>query len=158
MVKVWLVPNLQLYILASSGDVLAALHLRRSESESESCLFISLSLWWTSLTGSYQLCWALLWATEIWLVLKVQRWNGEEDFFNLTLACEDGSRTWSLKTVLSRGSTFIEFEPDYIMLQYYSLVLLCLIDSNSAAEKWLQHWPDIIGGEDENFTEGSAVE
>ena len=45
VVKVWLVPNLQLYILASSGDVLAALHLRRSESESESCLFISLSLW-----------------------------------------------------------------------------------------------------------------
>ena len=77
---------------------------------------------------------------------------------NLTLACEDGSQTWSLKTVLSRGSTFIEFEPDYIMLQYDSLVLLCLIDSNSAAEKWLQHWPDIIGGEDENFTEGSAVE
>ena len=76
----------------------------------------------------------------------------------MTLACEDGSRTWLLKTVLSRGSTFIEFEPDYIMLQYYSLVLLCLIDSNSAAEKWLQHWPDIIGGEDENFTEGSAVE
>ena len=37
VVKVWLVPNLQLYILASSGDELAALHSRRSESESESC-------------------------------------------------------------------------------------------------------------------------
>ena len=158
MIKVWLVPNLQLYILASSGDELAALHSRRSEAKVKVVtVHISCSLV-NQLTGSYQLCWALLWATEIWLVLKVQRWNGEEDFFNLTLACEDGSRTWSLKTVLSRGSTFIEFEPDFTMLQYYSLVLLCLIDSNSAAEKWLQHWPDIIGGEDENFTEGSAVE
>ena len=45
VVKVWLVPNLQLYFLASSGEVLAALPSRRSESESESCLFISLSLW-----------------------------------------------------------------------------------------------------------------
>ena len=53
----------------------------------------------------------------------------------MTLACKDGSRTWPHKTVLSRGSTFIDFEPDYIMLQYYLLLLWCLIYSNSAAGK-----------------------
>ena len=33
VVKVWLVPNLQLYILALSGDELAALHLQWSEAK-----------------------------------------------------------------------------------------------------------------------------
>ena len=42
VVKVWLVPNLQLYILASSGDELAALLLRRSESESCHCSYLLL--------------------------------------------------------------------------------------------------------------------
>ena len=56
VVKVWLVPNLQLYILASSGDELAALHSRRSEGKVKVVtVLISCSLE-NQLTGSYQLC------------------------------------------------------------------------------------------------------
>ena len=56
VVKVWLVPNLQLYILASSGDELAALHLRWSEVKVKVVtVHISCSLV-NQLSGSYQLC------------------------------------------------------------------------------------------------------
>ena len=56
VVKVWLVPNLQLYILASSGDELAALHSRPSEAKVKVVtVHISCSLV-NQLTGSYQLC------------------------------------------------------------------------------------------------------
>ena len=54
--KVWLVPNLQLYILASSGDELAALHSWPSEAKVKVVtVHISCSLV-NQLTGSYQLC------------------------------------------------------------------------------------------------------
>ena len=56
VVKVWLVPNLQLYILTSSGDELAALHSWPSEAKVKVVtVHISCSLV-NQLTGSYQLC------------------------------------------------------------------------------------------------------
>ena len=32
---------------------------------------------------------------------KVQRRNGDEDFLNVALACKDGNRSWTHKTVLA---------------------------------------------------------
>ena len=47
------------------------------------------------------------------------------------------------------------------MLQYHSLVLLCIIYSNQQMESGcsiVYNWHDIIGGEGESLAEGSAVE
>ena len=47
------------------------------------------------------------------------------------------------------------------MLQYRSLVLLCIIYSDQQLESGcsiVYNWHDIIGGEDEGLAEGSAVE
>ena len=47
------------------------------------------------------------------------------------------------------------------MLQYHSLVLLCIIYSNQQIESGcsiIYNWHDIIGGEGESLAEGSAVE
>ena len=111
------------------------------------------------LTGSCQ----RYWTTKIWLALKelpVQRRNGDEDFFNVALACEDGQWSWAHKTVLSGGSTFIEFELYFIMVQYHPLVLLCMIYSEQQLESGcsiVYNGPDIMGDEDENLAEDSAV-
>ena len=110
------------------------------------------------LTGSCQ----RYWTTKIWLALKelpVQRRNGDEDFFNVALACEDGNWSWAHKTVLSGGSTFIKFELHFIMLQYHPLALLCIIYSEQQLESGcsiVYNGPDIIGDEDENLAEGNA--
>ena len=86
--------------------------------------------------------------------------NEDEDFFNVALACEDGQWSWAHKTVLSGGSTFIEFALYFIMVQYHPLVLLCMIYSEQQLESGcsiVYNGPDIMGDEDENLAEDSAV-
>ena len=110
--------------------------------------------WFSSAILSY---WDLARVKEI----PVQRRNEEEDFLNVALACEDGNWSWAHKTVLSWGSTFIDLDFYFIMLQYHPLVLLCMIYSEQQLERGcsiVYNGPDIIGDENENLEEGSAVE
>ena len=142
MVKVWLVPNLQLYILASSGDELAALHSRPSEAKVKVVtVHISCSLV-NQLTGSYQLCWALLGATEIWLV-----WEFKEESETRT----SSMWPWLARTGVKLGHTRLschEGVPSLILNLIISSISILFI---GIAVLNLQqfssgHWPDVSSG------------
>ena len=69
--------------------------------------------------------------------------------------------SWAHKTVLSWGSTFIEFELNFIMLQYHSLVLLCMMYSNQQLESGcsiVYKGPVIMGAEDRRQCSGETLD
>ena len=96
MVKVWSNQTCNFTFWGTSENELAI--------ESESChsshnsLFCATVNWFRSaelISGD------LAFAEETKEGILVQRRNGDEDFLNVALACKDGNRSWTHKTVLA---------------------------------------------------------
>ena len=141
--KVWLVPNLQLYILGVQWRWAGSSAFAAEWSESESCHCSSFLLSLASqLTGPYQPCWGFS---------ELLRFSSFESLISGSkmkwrwglVRCGPGLWRWESKLATQDCLVTREYLLwiwTWLILQYYyPLILLCLIHSNLTAEKWLQH-------------------